>query len=168
MTETLALHEPPAPNFTAPMTATQYPRGPWVHYRDPGYLALILAGLQRRGRQALYAGTQARLLAIATDPRVRELLPPQHRWELPPIYQVVQAARRGVPHLLREGTHDLSVLGMMCLPPKAAETLLGPAVRGQFCLIVDGIDYEDADGRFAATGLNDLASRTGASILVLP
>jgi hypothetical protein len=57
---------------------------------------------------------------------------------------------------------------MMCLPAKAAEALLNPAARDSICLVVDGIDYHDPDERLAAAGLNDLALRTGAAILVLP
>ena len=164
MAEALAFLEPPTPT----LVPTEPARRPWVHYRDPGYLALLLEGLRLRGRHALYAGTPARLLAIATDPRVRTLLPPQRRWELPPVRAVVNAARRGIPQIMREGPHDLSVLGMMCLPPKAAEALLNPAARDALCLVVDGIDYDDPDERLAAAGLNDLALRTGAAILVLP
>lgn len=168
MTEALAFQESPRPmpTSTASEVATR-PR-PWAHYRDTGYLALLLEGLRLRGRRMLYAATHERLLAVATDPCLRTLLPPQHRWELPPIATVVRAARRGIPQVLHEGSHDLSVLGMMCLPPKAAEALLNPATRQQVCLVVDGIDYQDPDGRAAATGLNGLATRTGTAILVLP
>ncbi len=168
MTQALAFPEPPYPIPTAAISPSPTPARPWVLYRDPGCLALILEGLGLRGRTPLYAGTAPRLLSIATDARVRSLLPPQRRWELPPIAQVVRAAQRGIPQVLREGKSDLAVLGMMCLPPTATEVLLNPATRGKHALVVDGIDFNTPDGRLAAAGIEALARRTGEFILVLP
>lgn len=168
MTEALAFQVTSAPISRPTVATDRAPRGPRGLDHDPGYLPLLLEGLQLKGRRALYAGTPERLLAISKDRGVQAFLPPHFRWLLPPIAQVVRAARRGLPQLLREGLHDLSVLGMMCIPPRAAEALLNPATHGQLCLIVDGLDYNDPDGRLAAKGLNDLALRTGAMILALP
>lgn len=168
MTDGLTCPEPRTETTLPPRPAVRASSGPCVPRRDHGYLALLLRGLQQQGRSALYAGTHTRLIAIASDARMRSSLPSERRWELPPISRVVRAAREGIPQVLREAAHDLSILGMMCLPPRAAETLLDPARRGQFCLVVDGIDFQDPDGRLAAQGLSDLARRTGAAILVLP
>ncbi len=168
MTGALAFQEPPQPTVFPTVSADRAPRRPWVHYRDPGYLALLLEGLRRRGRRALYAGTAERLLSIATDPRMRSLLPSQSRWELPPIAQVVAAARKGIPEVLCDASQDPAILGFMCLPPKAVEHLLNPATRGGLCLVVDGLDFNDPDEGLAVAGLEALARRTGAAILVLP
>lgn len=168
MTEALVFHAPPAAMSSPTEPAHDMARGPRPPYRDLGCLALLLQGLRRLGLRTLYAGTRERLLAITTDSRIGPLLPPQFRWELPAISQVVQAARRGIPQVLREVTGDLAVLGVMCLPPKAAETLLRPSARGHFCLVVEGIEAGDPDGELAAQGLKDLAVRTGAAIMVLP
>ncbi len=57
MTEVHIFQEPPRPIPPSTVSSDPPSRRPWVHYRDPGYLALLVEGLRLRGRRALCAGT---------------------------------------------------------------------------------------------------------------
>lgn len=136
---------------------------------DPSTLRAIVAGiLDEQGRKIYYVGTPRALGELADDEGAAALIPPEQRWTMRPIGRIARTARVGMEELLKDGSADPAVLGVLCLPEAVSDALLRPAAAGYCAVVLEGMDANDPDVAFALRGVRALANRTQALLATFP